>query len=117
METTNLGAMTRREQLGDGSRCMGKGLMQAWNRETGPRYHINTSFVVRTTRKSKHSTAKPKIKKKKENLFFVHPVPFGVCVFSDTLKASRFFLFGNNSMLFVTQQNIRKVFLYKLEGV
>lgn len=105
-------AIARREQLGDGSWCTGTGLMQAWIRETGTGYHRNASFVVRTTWKRSESTAKLKIKKK--NLFSVHPVPFGVCVFSDSQKAEGFLLFRNNSILFLAQRHIRKVFLYKL---
>jgi hypothetical protein len=57
----NLRTIVKREQLEDGSCCTGKGLMEAGNREAGPRYHTNASFVVRTTRKISGNTAKPKI--------------------------------------------------------
>ena len=68
MEATNLRTIAKREQLGDGSCCTGKGLIQAGTREAGPRYHINASFVVGTTLKSSDSALKPKIKKNKINL-------------------------------------------------
>jgi len=77
-------AVARWEQLRDGSWSTGKGLMQAGNRETGPRCHINASFVVRTTWKSSDSTAKPKINKNKKSYFLSIQFLSVLCVFYDS---------------------------------